>query len=173
MVGAGESALGPGGYPLIAAVVAPSRLGLAVALFLLGGFLGTGLAFFVGGPLVTWLATIPPIQLWGFGELVPWRVVSCHRSSRTAARAADFFCARRMRAARRRCSPKIRWHVLATEFWRYLRGHRRFYLCHNLGIGLQQAALFGTLLWTATFFASAYIAQWPAGPAWSLAAGDE
>jgi MFS family permease len=161
MVGAGESALGPGGYPLIAAVVAPSRLGLAVGLFLLGGFLGTGLAFFVGGPLVTWLATIPPVQLWGFGELAPWRMVFLVTGLPGLLLAPLIFLAREGGARPAGGAGKKADRTAASPvFWHYLRCHRRFYLCHNLGIGLQQAALFGALLWTAAFFERVH--HWPA-----------
>jgi MFS family permease len=49
--GAGEAAMTPGAYSLIGDYFTPRRLGLAIGVFAMGPYLGSGLAFLLGGLL--------------------------------------------------------------------------------------------------------------------------
>lgn len=59
-VAAGEAALAPGGYSLIADVIPHARLATAIGVFQMGSLVGAGLAFLLGGWLYAWLGTWAP-----------------------------------------------------------------------------------------------------------------
>lgn len=55
MVGVGEAALSPAAYSMIADAVPKRRLALALAVYSMGVYIGSGLALLVGGLLLAWL----------------------------------------------------------------------------------------------------------------------
>jgi MFS family permease len=64
-VGAGEAALSPATYSLISDLFPREKLGRAVAVYSLGSFLGTGIAFLLGGWVVTAVGAKGPQMLMG------------------------------------------------------------------------------------------------------------
>lgn len=71
-VGIGEAVLAPAGYSLLADSFRPKYLVRAIAIFSMGGLLGSGLAYLVGGMLLDYLgSTPPPLVIAG---LEPWQL---------------------------------------------------------------------------------------------------
>lgn len=71
-VGVGEAVLAPAGYSLLADTYRPKYLVRAIAIFSMGGLLGSGLAFLIGGLLLDHLGkSPPPITI---GDLEPWQL---------------------------------------------------------------------------------------------------
>lgn len=158
IVGAGEAVIGPAGYPMIAGLVPRHRFALAMMLFYLGGNAGNALGQFIGGTLLAALSHHGAIQVWLLGDLAPWRVVFLLTGLPGIFLAALIFIAPSSRA------PELRktdaGDVKKGEFAAFFRSHRRFYITHNVGVGLQQAALTATMLWNAAFMSRTY--QWSA-----------
>jgi MFS family permease len=156
LVGAGEAVLGPSGYPLIASMVPRKRLPLAMMLFYLGGTSGIALGQLLGGSLLAWLSHSGELLL---GQLSPWRVVFLLTGLPGLPLAALVLLAPR----EKRPAAKLRalGATVGEPIGSFFRGHRRFYLTHNVGFGLQQAALTGAILWNSAFMARAY--GWSAG----------
>jgi len=73
-VGVGEAALSPAAFSLIADSFPPSQLGLALSIYSMGIYLGSGLALIVGGSVVQGLSHRPDITLPLFGTIASWRV---------------------------------------------------------------------------------------------------
>lgn len=72
-VAIGEATLSPSAYSIIGDYFPKEKLGRAMSTYSVGVFLGSGLAFLVGGAL---LAAIPPITVLPiFGELKAWQLV--------------------------------------------------------------------------------------------------
>lgn len=73
-VGIGEATMTPSAYSLIGDYFTPRRLGLAIAIFSTGGYLGTGLAMILGGAIVgalpAGMLTVPLI-----GRVAEWQMV--------------------------------------------------------------------------------------------------
>lgn len=154
LVGAGEAVLGPAGYPMIAGLVQRNRLPLAMMIFYLGGNFGNALGQFLGGSLLSWLNQYGDISVWPVGELAPWRVVFLLTGLPGLALALMIFLAPRQKAD----SPKpvAKDQANSGRFGVFFREHKRFYLSHNIGMGLQQAALMATILWNAAFMTRTY-----------------
>lgn len=71
-VGAGEAALSPATYSLIGDLFPRERLGRAVAVYSMGSFLGTGLAFLAGGGAIALVSGHEAISLFGMA-IRPWQ----------------------------------------------------------------------------------------------------
>lgn len=75
IVGAGEAALAPAAFSLIADLFARDRLASAIGTYYVGSNVGAGLAFVGGGALVTALQT-GALRTWPIiGALTPWQAV--------------------------------------------------------------------------------------------------
>ncbi len=72
-VGAGEATLSPAAFSLIADYFPPGRLGVALSLYSMGIYFGSGLAFIVGGEVVQNLARRPELTLPLLGTVASWR----------------------------------------------------------------------------------------------------
>lgn len=153
LVGAGEAVLGPSGYPLIASLLPARRVALAMTLFYLGGTLGIALGQYAGGALLAGLPTVGHLEIWPFGALAPWRIVFLLTGLPGLVLAAFVFLAPRPDRATKSAAPM---EGKPNAFRAYFASHRRFYLSHNLGFGLQQAALTGAMLWNSAFMARTY-----------------
>ncbi|GBQ34081.1 spinster family MFS transporter [Gluconacetobacter azotocaptans] len=73
LVGAGEAALSPAAYSLIADLFPRDRMGRALAVYSLGTLLGTGLAFLVGGVVIAAISSAARYSLAGL-SFSPWQV---------------------------------------------------------------------------------------------------
>ncbi|WP_404478627.1 MFS transporter [Novosphingobium sp. BL-52-GroH] len=71
-LGIGEAALAPAGFSLLADSFNERKLVRATGIFVMGGLLGGGIAFFVGGYLINFLSSNPPPL--AIGELEPWQL---------------------------------------------------------------------------------------------------
>ena len=72
-VGVGEAALSPAAFSLIADSFPPRQLGLALSVYSMGIYLGSGLAMIVGGSVVQGLSHRPEIALPLLGTIASWR----------------------------------------------------------------------------------------------------
>ena len=73
-VGIGESTLTPASYSLLSDYFSEARLPVAVGLFQSSTFVGTGLAYILGGVLVGYLDAISTVILPLFGEVRAWQL---------------------------------------------------------------------------------------------------
>jgi MFS family permease len=71
-VGVGEAALAPAGYSLLADMYRKERLVRAMSVFTLGGMIGGGLAFLVGGQVIDYASASGSNPL-GIAGLKPWQ----------------------------------------------------------------------------------------------------
>ncbi|MGE4481930.1 spinster family MFS transporter [Acidocella sp.] len=73
IVGAGEASLAPAVYSYIADIFPREKLGRALGIFSLGPFLGTGVAFLLGGIAIAYVTHLGPLSLFGM-PLAPWQL---------------------------------------------------------------------------------------------------
>ncbi|GIX16083.1 MAG: MFS transporter [Rhodothalassiaceae bacterium] len=74
MVGVGEATLTPAANSLIADLFPPAKLGRALAVYSLGIPIGSAMAFILGGAVVHWVESLPPIVWPLVGELHGWQL---------------------------------------------------------------------------------------------------
>src|SRR5262249_1865176 len=72
-VGVGEAALSPAAFSLIADAFPTSQLGLALSVYSMGIYLGSGIAMIVGGSVVQSLSRTPSLTLPVLGAIASWR----------------------------------------------------------------------------------------------------
>lgn len=73
-VGVGEAGLSPAAYSLIADSFPPARRARAMGVYAMGSIMGVGLALIIGGMVVQWALSAPPIVLPLVGALRSWQV---------------------------------------------------------------------------------------------------
>jgi MFS family permease len=73
-VGVGEAGLSPAAYSIISDYFPPDRLGVAISVYYMGVFLGSGMALLVGGIVVDTMARIHTVTLPLLGTIASWRV---------------------------------------------------------------------------------------------------
>lgn len=74
-VGVGEASLSPSAYSMIADYFPRERLGRAIAVYGMGIYLGSGLAYIIGGRAITYVRETAPWQLPVLGVVQPWQKV--------------------------------------------------------------------------------------------------
>lgn len=74
-VAVGEASLTPAAYSLMADSFPPAKRGTAFAVYQMGIFLGSGLAFLLGGLIITFASADSLIVVPGIGEVPPWRFI--------------------------------------------------------------------------------------------------
>lgn len=73
-VGVGEAALSPAAFSLIADSFPPRRLGRALSVYSVGVYLGSGLAFVIGGAVIQIVLTTPDLSLPVIGTVSAWQL---------------------------------------------------------------------------------------------------
>ena len=73
-VGIGEAALSPAAYSLITDIFEPNKLSRALAVYSAGAFIGAGLAFIIGGAVISIVVSTPVTTLPIIGEIKSWQL---------------------------------------------------------------------------------------------------
>ena len=150
MVGAGEAALQPTAFSMLADLFPPGRLSLPLSLFVLGGTLGSGMSFMLGGQIFEWIGRSNLISLPAFGTLAAWQIAFIVTGAPGLLLAFLMFTV-----------PEPSRHATASgasyaELWRLYRRHPRFYIAHGLGFALTMSFVTGLGGWNAAFLGRAF-----------------
>lgn len=73
-VGAGEAALSPAFYSIVADLFPKHKLGRALGVYAIGAFIGSGLAFLIGGYVIGLLKDVSFVTLPMIGEIKTWQL---------------------------------------------------------------------------------------------------
>ncbi|MCU4364006.1 MULTISPECIES: spinster family MFS transporter [Acinetobacter] len=73
-VGAGEAALSPAFYSIVADLFPKHKLGRALGVYAIGAFIGSGLAFLIGGYVIGLLEDVSFVTLPVIGEIKTWQL---------------------------------------------------------------------------------------------------
>lgn len=73
-VGIGEAGLSPAAYSLIADSFPPAKRARAMGVYAIGAITGVGLALIIGGAVIEWATTAPPVTLPLVGTLKSWQM---------------------------------------------------------------------------------------------------
>ena len=156
-VGVGEAALSPAAYSLIADSFPPERRATAISVYSMGVYLGSGIAFLLGGLVIQFASAQGDVVLPVLGEVRPWQLIFLILG------AAGILFTLLMLAvhepARRGVGAGVA--VPLAEVGRYIRSNRRTVLCHNFGFAGLAFAGYGSAAWIPTFFIRTY--GWDAG----------
>jgi MFS family permease len=151
-VGVGEATLNAPSVSLIADYFPRERVGLAMSVWSLGTFLGSGLAYFIGGWVVGAVTAAGGLRVPVFGALRPWQAVF------VLVGAPGVIIALLMVTVR---DPRVRRDAVAPadagpSLVRHVRAHLRTFLSLGIGFALSAAVNFGIAAWLATFLIRTY-----------------
>ncbi len=145
-VGTGEAALSPAAYSMIADTFTRERLGLALGVYSLGAFLGSGLALVIGGFVIEWATGIGPQTLPVIGIVQPWQMTMFIVGAPGLLLAAAFWLT--VRDPERRGGAQV-YPIAAVVA--YVSAHRRAFLTHYVGFSCLALACFALLFWAPAY----------------------
>lgn len=156
-VGVGEAALSPAAYSLIADSFPAERRATAISVYSMGVYLGSGLAFLLGGLVIKFASAQGDVLLPVLGEVRPWQLIFLILGAAGVLFSLLLLAVRE--PARRGVGAGVA--VPLVEVGRYLRANRRTVLYHNFGFAGLAFAGYGSAAWIPTFFIRTY--GWDAG----------
>lgn len=156
-VGVGEAALSPAAYSLIADSFPPERRATAISVYSMGVYLGSGIAFLLGGLVIRFASAQGDVVLPVLGEVRPWQLIFLILGAAGVLFTLVMLAVRE--PARRGVGAGVA--VPLAEVGRYIRSNRRTVLYHNFGFAGLAFAGYGSAAWIPTFFIRTY--GWDAG----------
>lgn len=156
-VGVGEAALSPAAYSLIADSFPPERRATAISVYSMGVYLGSGIAFLLGGLVIQFASAQGDVVLPVLGEVRPWQLIFLILGAAGVLFTLVMLAVRE--PARRGVGAGVA--VPLAEVGRYIRSNRRTVLYHNFGFAGLAFAGYGSAAWIPTFFIRTY--GWDAG----------
>ena len=146
-VGVGEASLSPAAYSLITDFFPPNRLATAISVYSMGIYLGTGLAYLLGGLVISFAGSQELWTLPVVGATRPWQVIFFIVGLPGIALAG-------LVATVPEPGRIIRAGGKASigEFYSYVRLNRASFVCHNLGFALLSFSSYGAASWVPAFF---------------------
>ena len=156
-VGVGEAALSPAAYSMITDYFPPKRRATAISVYSMGIYIGSGLAFIVGG-LVSGAASVQ--ETWDLplvGATRPWQVVFFIVGLPGVLLALLMYTVREpiRRGIRMIQSAEGKSRVAQvpmSEVFAYIKKNWRTFFCHNVGFALLSFSSYGSSAWIPTFF---------------------
>jgi MFS family permease len=147
-VGAGEAGFGTGAYSIIGDSFAPSKVSVAMSVFVMGGVMGAGIVFLLGGPLVRHLleegASVWPV----LGMVEPWQKVFIYVGAPGLLLAFLVFV---FKEPARYAGPKAAGGGYG-EAWQFIGQHPRTFAAIFLGFGLVYSMTIAMQQWSPAFF---------------------
>lgn len=150
-VGVGEAALSPAAYSLIADYFPRHRLGTAMSVYSMGIFLGSGLAYLLGGMVVQFTSQ-GVMEEWPIvGAIRPWQAVFLVVGLPGILFAMAMYTIREPK--RRGLSlAKAAAGVPVSETLAYLGRNKQSFFCHNFGFAMLALVNYGSAAWIPEFF---------------------
>ena len=153
-VGAGEAALTPAAWSVLSDCFPPERLARPISVYLMGPYLGAGLAMIAGAEVLDWTGESGRIALPLVGELAPWQftfvAVGLPGLLIAAFLATIREPVRKGRASTARDAPP--WN----RVFDYVGQHARIYLALLIGAPFIIVILYGLQGWTPTIMVRVY-----------------
>lgn len=152
-VGVGEASLSPSAYSLITDYFPKERLATAISVYSMGIYLGSGLAYLLGGVVVR-LASVK--QSWMFpvvGAVRPWQVIFFVVGLPGLLIALLLYT---VREPVRRGLLGEGSRIPMRQVFAYIFRNKRTFLSHNIGFGLLSLASYASGAWIPEFFRRVY-----------------
>jgi MFS family permease len=153
-VGAGEATLTPGSWSILADYFPPDRLARPMSVFLIGPYLGAGLALIAGAEVIAWTETVDELSVPLLGVIAPWQFTFIALGLPGAAIAALLATIREpKRIGSTGPQPEaVSW----PEAWSLMIERRRVYAALLLGVPFIVVILYGLQAWVPTFLVRVY-----------------
>lgn len=154
-VGVGEASLSPAAYSMIADYFPPERRATAISVYSMGIYIGSGVAFLVGGLVIQFASAQGVLDLPLVGSTRPWQVVFLILGGAGIVFSSVLMLIREPARGGVAAGVQLPLREVATYIWR----NRRTMLCHNLGFAMISLCSYGTGNWIPSFFVRVH--HWP------------
>ena len=152
-VGVGEAALSPAAYSLITDYFPRDRLATAVSVYSMGIYVGSGMAFLLGGLVVAYASKQALWRVPLLGAVHPWQIIFFLVGLPGIAVAPLLFTVKEPavhRGASRGSSRRST--VPMRQVFSYIFENRRTFLFHNIGFGLLALSSYASAAWVPEFY---------------------
>ena len=152
-VGLGEAALTPPAYSIITDSFPKQKLATAISVYAIGVYLGTGLAFLIGGWVVGFLAEQTVWQLPLIGNIYPWQLVFFYVGlpGLLLASIIYFFIKEPSRKDILQHQQKKSMLGDTKLYFNYLKKHWKFFTAHHLGYAFFVMTTYSVSIWIPSF----------------------
>ena len=151
-VGAGEAALSPSAWSVLSDYFKPDKLALPISVYLMGPYLGAGLAMIAGAEVLDWSRDVDKVVLPLAGEVAPWQAtfiaVGLPGILIVALLALIAEPVRRGRVS----DVLPAWGAV----WGHMRANARLYTALHVGVPFIVDMLYGLQAWTPTILLRVY-----------------
>lgn len=156
-VGVGEAALSPAAYSIITDSFPRSQLGLAMGVYSIGVFLGSGLAFLVGGTVIEIVEGMGGLALPIVGTIKPWQATFFLVGLPGIAVGLLFYLTIKdpPRTGLESSDGKPGGYSIG-QVKGYIRSHKSSFAAHYLGFGILALAMFALLQWAPAYMIRVY-----------------
>ncbi len=151
-VGVGEAALSPAAYSLITDYFPRNRLAMAISVYGMGIYLGSGLAYLLGGYVIQFVFAKDMVDIPVLGFVRPWQTVflvvgipGLLFSLLMLTVREPFRRGLRMRGAGVKSVP-------LGQVLEYIHANKATFFCHNMSFALLAMAGYGGVSWIPAFF---------------------
>ncbi len=148
LVGGGESGFSTGAYSIIGDSFPPSRLSLAMSVFVMGGVMGAGIVFLLGGPFIEFVLAGGVADWPLMGAFRPWQQVFVLTGLPGIAMA---FLVLLVTEPKRRAAPPG-GSTGYGEALRFLGTRKRLFWAIFLGFGMAYTSTISLQLWLPAYF---------------------
>ncbi len=148
-VGVGEASLSPAAYSLISDYFPPHRRATAISVYSMGIYIGSGLAFILGGMVIQFASGSESFTVPLVGAVRSWQMVFF------VVGLPGLFVALLMLIIREPSRKGLRIAqptVPFGEVWAYFRANRSSFFFLNMGVALITLFGYGAFSWTPSFF---------------------
>jgi MFS family permease len=164
-VGVGEASLSPAAYSLISDYFPKERRATAISVYSMGIYIGSGLAFLLGGLVIRLVQGRDAWTLPLIGQTRPWQVIFFMVGLPGVLLALLMYTVREPLRRGMKAAGGAGGSAQASlgEVWRYISLNGKTFVCHTVGFALLSFSSYGTSAWAPTMFVRNH--GWPASQA--------
>ncbi|OBY73071.1 spinster family MFS transporter [Acinetobacter gyllenbergii] len=153
-VGAGEAALSPAFYSIVTDLFPKEKLGRALGLYAIGAFIGSGLAFLIGGYVISLLKNVDSVVLPVIGQLKTWQLTFFIVGLPGVLLALVMILTVK-EPTRKGLKVDQNGQLIQASFKNsiaFIRTHRKTFFCHFIGFSFYTMMLYSLLGWAPAFY---------------------
>ncbi|ENX41268.1 hypothetical protein F887_01664 [Acinetobacter sp. NIPH 2100] len=153
-VGAGEAALSPAFYSIVTDLFPKEKLGRALGLYAIGAFIGSGLAFLIGGYVISLLKNIDSVILPVIGQLKTWQLTFFIVGLPGVLLALVMILTVK-EPIRKGLKVDQNGQVIQASFKNsiaFIKTHKKTFFCHFIGFSFYTMMLYSLLGWAPAFY---------------------
>ena len=152
-VGAGEAALTPAAWSVLADYFHPDKLARPISVYLMGPYIGAGIAMIAGAEVLDWTRQVESVSLPLLGDVAPWQFTFIAVGLPGIVIASLFATLKEPKRRGRQSTTTVPpWREVAS----YLLANKRIYVALHIGVPFIVVMLYGLQAWVPTILVRVY-----------------